>query len=121
MAFGPGGLNVRDLGNSFDRGLYEDYFSSAHEMPLGQTPHSISWEAETPHHTLVNFQVRVADTQERLIHAVWHGPGGEDTWYTRSGAKIQKQTGQWIQYRARLVTANGAATPCLTSVSIAFH
>jgi hypothetical protein len=120
-AYGPSGLNVRDPGNSYDRGLYEEYFSSAHDIPPGQIPRSIAWEAETPHGTAVQFQIRTAATEAQLAAAPWHGPGGEKSWFTWSGAKITKTGGGWIQYRARLSTPNGAATPVLTSVSIDFR
>jgi len=119
-AIGPSGLNVRDPGNSYDRGLYEDYFSSPHEVPAGARPCRIEWSAETPHGTVVQFQLRTAETQEGLDSASWVGPRGSDNWYTRSGSKVKGVGGTWLQYRARLITPNGGATPYLTGVSIQF-
>jgi hypothetical protein len=55
---GPHAMNVRDLGNTYDRGLYEDYTSEAHQIPNGQHPTKLRWKAETPNGTRVEFQVR---------------------------------------------------------------
>jgi hypothetical protein len=117
-SYGPHPVNTRDVGNSYDRGLYEDYFSMAHELPAGQSPVSIAWKAETPFNTAVRFQLRAADTREALDASPWRGSKGENEWYTTSGSKIDNVKGKWIQYRARLVTPNGGATPYLTAVTI---
>jgi hypothetical protein len=120
MAVGPSGLNLRDPGNSYDRGLYEDYISSVHQINKSETPASIRWEAETPFGTAVSFQVRVADTEKEIENSKWRGPGGEDSWYTKPGSEIVALHGKFIQYRARLISPNDAATPYLTAVEIAF-
>lgn len=117
-AGGPSGLNLRDAGNSYDRGLYEDYISSPHHLSGGEKPVSISWEAETPHATSVKFQFRGAATEEDLSNTSWRGAANEEDWYTRSGSRLKGVKGPWIQYRARLITPNGGPTPYLTAVSI---
>ncbi len=117
-AVGPSGLNLRDVGNSYDRGLYEDYVSSAHETGKGEIPASIAWEAEIPHGASVQFQVRSAASERKLGSARWMGPDGADFWFTKSKSKIRDVNGRWIQYRTRLITPNGGATPVLTSVTI---
>ncbi|MCX6168472.1 MAG: VCBS repeat-containing protein [Ignavibacteriales bacterium] len=120
MAVGPSGLNLRDPGNSYDRGLYEDYFSSIHQLSKNEIPSSIKWEAETPFGTSVNFQIRVADSENEIQTAEWQGPSGTNSWYTKTGSEIKGLNGKFIQYCARLITPNDAATPYLTSVEIAF-
>jgi hypothetical protein len=120
-AVGPSGLNLRDPGNSYDRGLYEDYISSAYEIPNGADPKSISWQAETPFRSKVKFQVRVADIMQSLSESNWHGPDGQQSWYTKSGTELSKIKGRWIQYRARLMTQDGGATPYLSRVTIQFE
>jgi hypothetical protein len=120
-ASGPSGLNLRDAGNSYDRGLHEDYFSSIYEITDEYKPASISWKAETPYGTQVNFQIRSADNRESLSSAEWQGPDGKDSWYKQSGSKIDNVDGKILQYRARLITPNGAATPYLTEVTIKFN
>jgi len=117
---GPSGLNLRDVGNSYDRGLYEDYVSSAYKIAKGEKPITISWKADTPHNTAVKFQIRVADKETGLASADWYGQHGRGSWYTKSGSKIKGLKGKWIQYRARLITPNGGPTPYLTAVTIKF-
>lgn len=117
-SYGPHPVNIRDVGNSYDRGLYEDYLSSAREFSSGQTPETIRWKAQTPHGTGVKFQVRTAKTPEALASAAW------SEWIDKSGSEIAgaNADGQrWIQYRARLTTPNGGATPYLSSVTITFR
>jgi len=120
-AAGPSGLNVRDPGNSYDRGFYEDYISSAHTEMTVLTPASISWQADTPFNSAVKFQIRMADTEDGLISASWQGPEGGGSWYEKSGQAVTGKTGRWIQYRARLLTVDGGATPYLSKVSILFE
>ena len=118
---GVQGMNVRDLGNSYDRGLYEDYISSAHKISNGEKPVFIAWKAETPHGTGVKFQIRSAESKKELEVAKWQGPKGKNSWFTKNPSKIKGVGGKWIQYRARLTTPNGGATPYLTSVTIGFE
>jgi hypothetical protein len=118
---GPSGLNVRDLGNSYDRGLYEDYISSPHAIPSDARPKKISWAGETPHGTEIQFQIRTADQEDQLETSLWQGPVGNDSWFQESGASLPELTGNWVQYRARLVSPNGAASPYLDKVSIDFE
>lgn len=118
---GPSGLNLRDAGNSYDRGLYEDYVSSAYHLKGNEKPSSITWEAETPLGTSVKFQIRSADSKEALTSAKWIGPNGKDTWFTIKNSMIAGINNEWIQYRARLITPNSGPTPYLTAVSILFE
>ena len=119
-AGGPSGLNLRDVGNSYDRGLYEDYFSSVFRIPEGTGPDRLLFTADTPYGTGVEFQVRMAGTEQDLASASWDGPDGPGSWYRVSGATLPKGTGAFIQYRARLTTPNGAATPYLERVEVTF-
>jgi len=119
-AVGPSGLNVRDLGNSYDRGLYEDYVSSVYTIEDKLKPASISWLAEKPFDSSVKFQIRISDQRKNLKAQPWTGPDGENSWYTKSGSSIKNQSGKFIQYKARLTTDNGAATPYLETVSVTF-
>ncbi|MDQ7817982.1 MAG: VCBS repeat-containing protein [Melioribacteraceae bacterium] len=120
MAVGPSGLNLRDPGNSYDRGLYEDYFSSVYKIPENESPAKIKWEAETPHGTSIHFQIRVADDESSLEKSDWMGSEGKHSWFTESGSQIHNIKGKFIQYRARLISPNGAATPYLSNVEINF-
>ena len=118
---GPSGLNLRDIGNSYDRGLYEDYFSSPHPIPEGERPARIFWDAETPHGTAVAFQVRLAEDRDILASSEWQGNQGAGSWFRENGSSLKRFSGSWIQYRARLTTPNGGPTPYLNSVRIEFQ
>jgi len=120
VATGPSGLNLRDPGNSYNRELYEDYISSAFKTSENEKPVKISWQAETPHGSKIHFQVRLADDRNSLPESQWQGSEGLDSWFEKNGSNINDLSGKWIQYRARLITPNGGATPYLTSVSIKF-
>ena len=120
IAVGPSGLSLRDVGNSYDRKLYEDYFSSLFTIPDNEIPSKIKWEAETPHGTEVHFQIRIADSEQSLENSDWIGQDGKNSWFRKSGGSIKNVKGKFIQYRARLITPNGAATPYLTEVEISF-
>jgi len=118
---GPHGFNLRDVGNSIDRGLFEDYVSSPHPFSETEQAVRVRWQAETPHGTQVKLQLRFAGSEQQLLSAAWTGPEGPDTWYRKPDSRVLANTGAWIQYRARLKTPNGGPTPYLTSVSIEFH
>ncbi len=119
-AIGPSGLNPRDAGNSYDRGLYEDYCSSVYSIKENEQPDKIEWEAEKPFGTDIHFQVRLTDEKNEIESSDWVGPDGVDSWFTESGSSLEDLMGKFIQYRARLITPNGAAIPYLTSVTITF-
>ncbi|WP_428940150.1 FG-GAP repeat domain-containing protein [Fontivita pretiosa] len=121
LANGPHAMNVRDVGNGIDRGLYEDYISVARQLPDAQQPLQLQWDAHTPPGTKLAFQIRLAESKDALAGAAWTGPDGAGSWYTQSGTQIAReprQSGAWIQYRARLSSSNGGPTPYLKSVTI---
>jgi hypothetical protein len=117
---GPHAMNVRDVGNGVDRGLYEDYISQPHELPESVQVTKLVWIAQTPQKTAVKFQLRAAENRDDLNNVPWRGPNDAQSWYDTSGAAVSQLHGRWIQYRARLSTPNGGPTPYLTSVTITF-
>ncbi|MGH9159812.1 MAG: FG-GAP repeat domain-containing protein [Vicinamibacteraceae bacterium] len=112
-----GGAN---LGNIYDRGFAFDYVSPAHELGTGRRRGRIAWTAETPHGSTARFQIRTAADQRSLAQAAWVGPAGEGSrYFEESGAALELPDGHaWIQYRAVLVSPNGAVSPVLDKVSI---
>lgn len=119
-AFGPSGLNLRDPGNSYDRGFYEDYFSSIYPINKNEIPSVINWEAETPFGTEVHFQIRTSKRKDEIEKAEWFGMDGKNSWFKKPGSEIKNAEGNFIQYRARLISPNCASTPYLTEVEIYF-
>lgn len=107
-----------DLGNIKDRGFLFSYISSPHKIN-GKRPIKINWAAETPHRTSIKFQIRVANSKEMLERAIWLGPGGAGTFFTKPNTPIRNiPSGKWIQYRAIFDTDNGAYSPILSAVEI---
>jgi hypothetical protein len=121
MAVGTSGLNVRDAGNSYDRSLYEDYVSSTYKISDNESPYKIEWDADTPFGTSVKFQLRFSDKLDEIESSKWYGAQGTNSWYRKSGSIIVPMNGKYLQYRARLITPNGAATPYLKKVKIIFE
>jgi hypothetical protein len=110
-----------DIGHIRDRSFLFDYISSPYPLE-GKTPSSIAWIAETPARTSVRFQLRTGNTESELRSAEWRGPGGAGTYYAESGTPIGDiGNDRWLQYRAVLDTVNGAASPILDRVEIAFE
>ena len=109
-----------DIGHIKDRSFQWDYTSSPYFTKEKQ-PLWIDWEAETPGHTSVKFQVRFAETESALDQAQWLGPNGPGSYYTKKKSSMENfQTKNWMQYRAILDTGNGANSPILQTVEIKF-
>ena len=118
---GPHGIVSRDRGNAYTREPEEAYTSSAHEMG-SRTPSRIGWIADVAPPLHLRFQVRYATTNLALEKAKWMGPGGEGTYFERSGAEISyvPHSARWLQYRAIFVSPYGCGTPRLRKVRIDF-
>ena len=109
-----------DLGHIRNRTFQWVYRSSPHAYSKG-SPSSIDWQAETPAGTSIKFQIRTARSEEELASSDWLGPAGAGTYFTTRASPIPEVDGTWIQYRAYLDTKNGAISPVLNEVSIAFE
>jgi len=73
----------------------------------------ISWEATTPVGTTVSMQVRSASSSDAIDSASW------STEITNPlGSDITNQTGQYLQFRAKLTSTVLSVTPSLTKVTI---
>ncbi|MBI4582558.1 MAG: VCBS repeat-containing protein [Planctomycetes bacterium] len=109
-----------DLGNIKDRGFQFDFISPPHHHG-NRNAKRIEWKAQTPHGSSVLMQVRTAPDEQSLERAKWVGPQGIGSVYESSGSRLETPTGHgWIQYRAILVSPNGAVSPALEKVSIHF-
>ncbi len=119
---GPHGQMIRDPGNIYTRELFEVYLSPPHRVQGGGLLQSIEWAAQTPLGTTVSFQIRTASEAKALEKAAWIGPAGSQSWFTEPGSVGPiENPGSWIQYRARLATPNGGASPILTRVELTFE
>lgn len=112
---------VDELGHVYNRRFEFDYISSPYNME-DKKPLWIDWQAEKPHRTSVEFQVRVANSREALTKAPWLGPKGEGSYFVQKKSSLRNlPEGKWLQYRAILDTFNGVNSPVLESVEIAFE
>jgi hypothetical protein len=110
---GPHAMNLRDVGNSYDRGLYEDYTSPVHECAPGDVPEKISVKADTPLGTSVQLAVRYAASADAIDKGDWQSVDA-------AGALHSQADARFMQYRARLMTPNGGPTPYLEGVTVTF-
>lgn len=122
-AAGPHFFCHFDPGNVYDRSGRYDYISPPFDAGHGATFESIAWKARTPFRTGVEFQVCTATSEEELASSPWHGPRGEKSVFTTSGARIPRTPAghRWVQYRATLLSPNSANTPVLEKVTIAYE
>src|SRR6266567_893690 len=74
-------------------------------------------QTRSPAQSGLKFQVRFGSSRETLSRAPWLGPQGVESFFTVPGV-VQSQGGRWIQYKATLVSPNGANSPVLKSVTI---
>ncbi|MFA6099214.1 MAG: prepilin-type N-terminal cleavage/methylation domain-containing protein [Patescibacteria group bacterium] len=85
----------------------------------------LSWTADEPAGTGIQFQLRTADTQANLNSATWVGPDGTAaSFYTEPNTLIgldHGATGQrWVQYKAYL-SSDGSTTPVLKDITIDYE
>jgi hypothetical protein len=118
-AFGVHFGERRNLGNIYDRTLEETYISPELTIPPRQKPTRLSWRAQTPRGTSVAFQVRSAESNEKLGAAVWRGLDGDNSRFTITPAELNVPAEHRVmQYRAILRTPDGGGTASLTEVRI---
>jgi hypothetical protein len=116
-------MNVADIGNIYDRSDRYDYISAPFRTGSEARLQSLRWKAETPFRSRVEFQIKRASSSEALNTAPWQGLRGEGTFFQTSGASLEglKGSGDWIQYKATLVSPDSANSPILRSVSIEYR
>ena len=119
-ALGPHYFNCRDVGNVYDRAGRYDYISAPFDGGTGVRFRRLTWEAETPFRTGIEFQIRTATTRAGLENSPWSGPGGVNDVFRESGAEIGPVPAEhrWIQYKAALISPNCANSPVLRRVDI---
>ena len=118
---GPHSMYAYNHGNAFTREPFEQYISPPFNMGE-RTPSKINWESEETQLLEIKFQLRWANTLEKLEKAKWLGPSEKKPFYEKSGDKIQgvSQLARWIQYKAILVSPYGCGSPKLYEVRMDF-
>lgn len=120
---GPHLMTVTDIGNIYNRNDRYDYISTAFDAGLEAPFERLTWKAETPFRTRVEFQIRTAGTREDLASVAWRGPKGPNSFYRTSPSKLLRmpREGRWIQYKATLISPDSANSPVLHSVSVEYR
>ncbi len=120
---GPHGFTGVDIGQVYDRSDRYDYLSRVFDAGSAVRLKRLSWNAQTPHRTALEFQLRAAPTREQLETLPWQGPSGPGSYYKESGKPLVgvPRDGRWFQYKATLVSPQSANSPVLESVSIEYE
>lgn len=120
---GPHLMNVADIGNIYDRSDRYHYISPPFRVGAEARLQNLRWKAETPFRSRVEFQLKQASSSEALKTAPWQGPGGEGTFFQTPGGSLEglKGSGDWIQYKASLISSDSANSPILRSVSVEYR
>jgi len=116
---GPHSSTPHDFGNGYTRRPEESYISPAFNLN-GRIPVRIHWDGQAESPSRLKFKLRFAETKNKLEHAPWMGPDGDNSYYEESGSKINMGAGDavWFQYRAVFVSPYGCRSPQLKEVRI---
>ena len=119
-ATGPHFLSYADIGDIYRRSSRFSYLSPPFDAGKNARFRRISWNAETPHHTDIEFQIRTAESTDQLEWASWRGPHGVGSYFHFSGSELLgiAKAHRAIQYKATLISPNSTNTPVLRSVSL---
>jgi FG-GAP-like repeat len=116
--YGSHELTSVDPGHIYHRRFEIIYTSKVHDAGQTVTVGPVSWRAESPHGSLIRFQVRCADDRESLEGAQWTSVGGAESNGRPTGGTDAVLTGRFIQYRAVFVSKDGSNYPVLREVAI---
>lgn len=120
---GPHSQLGRDPGNSYDRRLSARFTSVAHRPSNPSLkPVALAWQAIPAPRTAVRLQIRTAPTERELRWAAWMGPRGAGDWFEHeAGIPGAVVFGEWLQYRAELISIDGGNSPVLTEVTVTYR
>lgn len=85
---------------------------------------NINWTVVAPKATMIKFQIRTAETEEKLNENNFIGPNGElHTFYNHSGQSIWSghDNESWFQIKAYLSTINTLISPIIKDITISFN
>jgi len=120
-ANGPHLMTVTDPGNIYDRQARYTYLSPARQIESATKLSSITWEANTPPGTSINFQVKSARSKQDLASAKWEGASGESSEFDNPDATANLPLqGPWVQFQAILKNPGGGL-PVLKRVQLGFE
>lgn len=119
---GPHFLSITDIGHIADRSDRFEYISGEFDAGKPVQIETLSWKGATPFATRIEFSVRAAVSPEALRKSPWLGPKGPGSFYTELESAVRGLEGvRYLQFKAALVSPNGANTPVLSSVSVTYR
>jgi len=119
---GPHFLTITDIGHVADRSDRFEYISRDFDAGKPVQVETLSWKGQAPFATRIEISVRAAASPEALRKSPWLGPKGPGSFYTEPESAVDGIEGaRYIQFKAALVSPNGANTPVLSSVSLTFR
>jgi hypothetical protein len=119
---GPHFLTVTDIGHVADRSERFEYISREFDAGKPVQIEILSWKGAAPFATRVEFSIRAAASRQALRESSWQGPKGPGSFYTEPESAVHGMEGvRHIQFKAALVSPNGANTPVLSSVSVTYR
>jgi hypothetical protein len=120
---GPHMFTVADIGNIYNRSDRFDYLSKVFDAGAPVKFETLSWEGDTPFATRIELQVRAGASAEALEKSPWLGPDGPNSFYREHRSKLGGlvPVARYFQYKATLVSPNGANTPVLRAVSAGYR
>ena len=120
---GPHVFTGVDIGNIFDRQPQFEYRSKIFDAGRSTQFDTLVWKGEAPFSAEIKFQVRAGSSIEALHKASWQGPQGDGSFYTNNRSKLKNLPLdlRYFQFKAILISPNGANSPVLKSISITYH
>ena len=102
-------------GNIYDRSAGHEYHSPLVTLPAGHLGRfTLRWKGSTPYRTSVQFAVRSGPKKTALQEAHWTP--------VEPGMSLRLEAGaNYLQYRATLVSPDGANSPQLAEVTLTFE
>ncbi len=119
---GPHFMTVNDVGHIAHRGERFDYVSKVFDARQAAEFESLAWDGDTPFATRIEFQVRSAPSTDTLEKAPWTGPLGPESYYRQRRSRLRgvAKDARYFQFKASLVSPNGANTPVRRSTSVEY-
>ncbi len=104
----------REIGNVYDRGYYEDYYSSVFDAGAIADWGTIEWDEILPNGTAISFWVLTGDSPNLDASLLGWQPIAD------GGSIPDANNARYLQYKARLYYTNPCCLPCLEEVRVSY-
>jgi len=100
-----------DMGNQYDRSYSQTYISSVYKWDNARIKGRLTYKAEVPGRTRLDFAVRCGQTQQQLAEKPWKP--------IKKKFSLDKKD-RLMQYKATFISDNGDRYPSLDTVKVTF-